>query len=167
MEKEKIEIRDEFNFICNKNYSKVVKKDETLYWSGECLKINKVDKRQNRVFLITSKRVVNIGNQTNFFSKIFSKLVKRQLYIDKICAITYSMISNNFVLHLPSEYDYFLCTSKKDDFIETITKIKQNNKEDPLKFYLIEEIDLNKFSKKEGEELERYPSVVPKKMNAK
>lgn len=77
------------------------------------------------------------------------------------------MISNNFVLHLPSEYDYFLCTSKKDDFIETITKIKQNNKEDPLKFYLIEEIDLNKFSKKEGEELERYPSVVPKKMNAK
>lgn len=44
LKKEKIEIRDEFNFICNKNYSKVMQKDETLYWSGECLKINCVDK---------------------------------------------------------------------------------------------------------------------------
>jgi len=45
MGKIEIEIKDEFNFICNKNYSKVVQKEETLYWSGECIKVNKKDKR--------------------------------------------------------------------------------------------------------------------------
>ena len=55
------------------------------------------------------------------------------------------------MLHVPSEYDYFLGTSKKDDFIEVLTKIKKNEGDEALNFYLVEDIDLNKYTKKEGE----------------
>jgi len=108
--------------------------------------------------------LVNIGNQSNFFSKIFSKLVKRELEIAKIESVTYSVISNNFVLHLPSEYDYFLCTPKKDEFIDTLSKIKSNEGQSPLKFYLVEDIDLNKYSKKDHEEDSHPPDSNPQTM---
>jgi hypothetical protein len=71
------------------------------------------------------------------------------------------------VLHIPSEYDYFLGSQKKDDFIEILTKIKNNEGEDPLNFYLVEDIDLNKYTKKEGEQQDRYPPVQPQVMNCK
>lgn len=33
------------NFICDKDYQKVMDKDEQLYWSGESVKINNRGKR--------------------------------------------------------------------------------------------------------------------------
>ena len=45
------------------------------------------------------------------------KLIKRAIKLENIKAITYSMISNNFVIHVPSEYDYYLCTEDKDEII--------------------------------------------------
>lgn len=40
---------------------------------------------------------------------MFSSLVKREIHVEDIAAITYSLYSNHFVLHVPSEYDYLLC----------------------------------------------------------
>lgn len=37
---------------------------------------------------------------------MLSKLVKRAINLGDIEAITYSNLSNNFVLHIPKEYDY-------------------------------------------------------------
>lgn len=45
MSDKQIEVKDNVNFICDKNYSKVIEKDEKLYWSGESLKINKRGRR--------------------------------------------------------------------------------------------------------------------------
>ena len=42
---DKIEVHDHVNFICDKKYSKVIKKDEKLLWSGESFKINLRGKR--------------------------------------------------------------------------------------------------------------------------
>lgn len=59
-----------------------------------------------RLFIITNKRVINVGKRGNFFSNMLSKLVKRSINLIDIEAITYSNLSNNFVLHIPKEYDY-------------------------------------------------------------
>ena len=55
---------------------------------------------------------------------LFDKLVKRDINIYEITGITYSLISNNFVLHIPWEYDYYLCSEKRDEFILYIIKIR-------------------------------------------
>ena len=38
-------------------------------------------------------------------------------------AVTYSKISNNFIFHVPNEYDYYLCTPDKDEILDFILKI--------------------------------------------
>ena len=65
-------------------------------------------------------------------------------------------------LVLPKEYDYTICIPSKDDFISILTKVKKNNNEKSLKLYVVEEIDLNIYAKKENEKQTHYPNVVPK-----
>lgn len=163
---EKIEVKDKIDFICDKNFASVIKKDEKLYWSGHTLKINRRGKTQNRVFLITNERLINVGKRGNFLTNIFSKLIKREISIILVDAITYSAISNNFVLHVPKEYDYYLCTPDKDEVIDLILKIQELKGKNDLKIYMVEDIDLDKFSRKEGDTEECFPNVTPSAMNS-
>lgn len=55
----------------------LIQKDEKLYWSGESLKTNRRGTTQKRVFILTSKRVVNVGKRGNFLTNMFSSLIKR------------------------------------------------------------------------------------------
>lgn len=156
-----VEIKDKLNFICNKHFHAVVGKEESLYWSGSVLKINKKGKRQVRDFIITNRRIINIGKPANFLSSLFSKSVKRSFKIADITAITYSNISNNFILHVPNEYDYYLCTPDKDEFIKCLLTVRKTNNNEPLKFYMIEDISLFNYTRYEGQKTEKFPAVVP------
>ena len=80
-------------------------------------------------------------------------------------AVTYSKISNNFVFHIPKEYDYYLCTPDKDEILEYLLKIHKENGNENLKFFLVEDIDLFKYTKKEGEKDNHFPDVTPVEMN--
>lgn len=162
---EKIKVIDKVNFICDKHYQKVMGKDENLFWSGESFKINKRGKRQNRVFLLTNKRVINVGKRGNIITNIFSRLIRRQFKIQDIEAVTFSKISNNFVLHVPKEYDYYMCTPDKDEIIEFILKIQEENGEEMLKMYFVEDIDLMKYTKIEGMKENRFPEGTASDMN--
>lgn len=42
---EDIEVLDNKKFMADKNYDKMMEKDERLFWSGESYKINKRGKR--------------------------------------------------------------------------------------------------------------------------
>ena len=59
---ELLPINDHENFFFNKNYRKVIKEEERILWSGKILKINKYDMRQKRLFVITDRRILNLGN---------------------------------------------------------------------------------------------------------
>ena len=98
-------------------------------------------------------------------TNLFSKLVKRQIRLENIEAITYSMISNNFVIHVPKEYDYYLCTVHKNEMLGKILELKHHLKQDAPDFYMVEDIDLSKFSKKEGEKEMKYPKTKPIKLD--
>lgn len=163
---DKLPVKDKQNFICDQNYMKIMKNDEQLFWSGLSYKINNRGKRQVRTFLLTNKRVLNVGNRTAKINlRFWEKLVKRSIEVDHIEAVTYSMISNNFVLHVPSEYDYYLCSEDKDEFLSYLLHIKKNKGNDEINFYEVEDIDLSVFTKKEGSKKEKYPPVVPKKID--
>ena len=165
MDKE-IEPIDHLNFASHKQLSSVISENEKLVWSGDINKTNFRRKRQNRNFVMTTKRICNIGGNSLLMS-LFSKFVKRSFEISKIGSVTYSVISNNFVLHIPSEYDYYLHTSSKDEFLACILKIRDNDGSPPLKFYMIEDIDLFNFTRYEGQKAERYPSTIPMPFTSK
>lgn len=158
---EEFQIIDKLNFIQNSLYPSIIKKDDILLWSGEAFKINYRSNRQNRDFLITKKQVYNIGKKGNFFIDMFTKTVKRSFSIESIKAITYSTISNNFIMHIPSEYDYYLCTTDKDDFIKCILYNLSEQTSNRLKFFMVDDIDLFKFTRYEGQRLQRLPQVTP------
>ena len=87
---------------------------ENIIWSGELTKINKRKKSQIRRFILTNKRFINLGDEKLFDSimSFFSgNIFKRTIGITEITCITYSDISTEFILHVPSEYDYRLRSS--------------------------------------------------------
>ena len=161
----KIVAKDKLNFICDKMYKDVVPKDEQLIWSGDALKINKKGKRQTRNFVMTNKGVYNIGRSGNFLVNMFKKKLKRAMKIENIKAVTYSNISNHFVIHLPNEYDYYMSTPDKDEFIDYILQAQELLKCEPLKLFLVDDVDLLKYAKKEGEKQDKWPDVPPQEMN--
>jgi serum/glucocorticoid-regulated kinase 2 len=157
---DKIESNDRLEFVNDKNFRVVVPSDESLLWSGDVYKINCNGKRQARDFIITDNKVYNIGKKGNFILDFFSKPIKRSFKIEDIKAITYSDISNNFIMHIPSEYDYYLCTSYKDEFISFILNVQKKRFLEPLKFYIVDDIDLFKYNRYEGQKQEKHPKVV-------
>ncbi len=161
---ELIPINDHENFFFNKQFRKAIKENERILWSGKILKINKYDMRQKRLFVITDGRILNLGNQDNLIRKIFDKLVKREINIYEVTGITYSLISNNFVLHIPREYDYYLCTDKRDEIISYILRIRAVLNYQPISFYFIEDIELSGYTKRDDETTMKYPNVDPVKI---
>jgi serum/glucocorticoid-regulated kinase 2 len=162
---EKIEVKDRLNFICDKNFHSIIPQEESLLWSGDCLKINFKGKRQARDFIITDDKVYNLGKKGNFIMSLFSKPVKRCFRIENIKAITYSNISNNFIMHIPTEYDYYLCTPDKDEFIRYLLYVQRKKKLEPMKFYMVEDIDLFKHNRYEGQTQEKLPNVTPQRFD--
>lgn len=68
-----------------------------------------------RVFVITNMAVYNLGK---------GKTLKRRIEISMIDSVTQSSISDEFVLHIPSEYDYRLTAARKREAIEAIQTAK-------------------------------------------
>ena len=81
---------------------------------------------------------------------MFKKAVKRSIDLENIESITYSTVSFNFLLHVPSEYDYTLYSENRDEFIEFLMLLQEKKGISKIYFYLVEDENLNKYAKKEG-----------------
>jgi serum/glucocorticoid-regulated kinase 2 len=88
---------------------------EIVKFSDFVIKINRREKEQTRVMLITNKAVYNL--MPNNYGKC-----KRRIAIDELGSVTASQVSDDFVLHVPAEYDYRFKSAKKD----TICKVLQD-----------------------------------------
>lgn len=91
--------------------------------------------------------------------------IKRQIDIVKITHLTYSETSNEFVLHVPSEYDYRLTTLDKDSFITYLLMIRENLSQPPMKIWFRPEINLGNFCTTEGMKERKYPNQEPREMS--
>jgi serum/glucocorticoid-regulated kinase 2 len=86
---------------------------EVVQFSDFVIKINHREKEQTRVLLITDKAVYNL--MPNNYGKC-----KRRIAIETIVSVTASQISDEFVLHVPEEYDYRFKSAKKDKICELL-----------------------------------------------
>ena len=89
---------------------------ETVVFSDFVVKINRKEKEQTRVILLTNKAVYNL------LPSAYGKC-KRRIAIESIASITASSISDEFVLHVPEEYDYRFKSAKKDKVCELLVKL--------------------------------------------
>jgi serum/glucocorticoid-regulated kinase 2 len=98
---------------------------ESVVFSEFVVKINRKEKEQTRVMLITDKGIYNL--LPNNYSKC-----KRRIDIEKLAAISVSHVSDEFVLHVPDEYDYRFKSAKKDKIADLVAglykKLRENHK---------------------------------------
>ena len=94
--------------------------------------------------------------------RLFKKAVKRSIELENIESITYSTTSFNFLIHVPSEYDYTLYSETRDDFIEFLMLLMEKKGIKKIWFYLVEDVNLNKYAKKEGQKRDKFPDCTPK-----
>ena len=84
--------------------------DENIELSTKIFKINKRERHQERIFLLTDKAIYNIkpGKDKDPIIKIKNNKIVCQRRIDlcKLVSITISSSSKQFTINIPSEYDY-------------------------------------------------------------
>jgi len=85
---------------------------ETVVYSNNVKKINKRGIEQERIILITDRAVYNLMPKN-------PGKCKRRIPIEDIGALTLATLSDEFVLHVPNEYDYRFKSLEK----ETIAKV--------------------------------------------
>lgn len=80
---------------------------EVVVYSNQMIKINRKGKEQLRTLLITNKAVYNC------MPKNVSRC-KRRIPITDIASVTLSTVSDEFVLHVPRDYDYRFKSKDKE-----------------------------------------------------
>jgi len=107
------------NANCQKMLSKMgdnFPEHEQVMFSGKLVKINKRGKEQDRVLLITDKALYNLK------PKDYGKC-QRRIDLERIVSVTYSSASDEFVFHIPEEYDYRYKSDNQKRIIEILSDV--------------------------------------------
>jgi serum/glucocorticoid-regulated kinase 2 len=104
-----------------------------------------------RTLLVTSTKVYNI-NQDSKRVKVFSlfnkkAMVKREIPVELITAISVSTESSEFLLHVPSQYDYrFSSPNFRSQIIETVMMAHFNKtKSTAMRVFFHEDVNLTDY----------------------
>lgn len=86
---------------------------EKVQFSDLVIKINRKGKEQTRCVLVTDHALYNL-KATNFGK------CQRRIPLEKIVSVTVSSVSEEFVLHVPEEYDYHFKSAQRERLLNTI-----------------------------------------------
>ena len=144
---------DTLGLKSSKTITKQLETEEQILLSCDVEKHNKKSVIQKRSLLITNKYVYNIDfkdKKAQLFSFLMSSsAIKRKIAIVNIEAITLSTyyLSDQFILHVPKEYDYRFSGvgKKRESILKFICKEYQAATGKKMTFYLIENPDLKDF----------------------
>ena len=145
--------------------------EENIIWSGELIKINKRSNHQVRRICLTNYKLINTGDEASFMENIVTFFtgtnIKRMIYFPKIKHITYSENSNEFILHVPTEYDYrFRSSSLRDEFLFYLIQLIYLFTDKYPKIWFVEELELRKYTRYEDTEKVLTPDFPPIEMSA-
>lgn len=116
---------------------------ETVLLSGLVIKINHVNKRQERALVVTNKHVINVASPNSFLPN----RIKRKIPLTIITGITASRYGNEVVLHVDKEDDYrFSSINMKMKYIETIIIAIGKATYKAVNFYLCEDLMLGQYT---------------------
>eukprot|EP00696_Hemimastix_kukwesjijk_P020263 gnl/Hemi2/9820_TR3411_c0_g1_i1.p1 gnl/Hemi2/9820_TR3411_c0_g1~~gnl/Hemi2/9820_TR3411_c0_g1_i1.p1 ORF type:complete len:186 (+),score=30.50 gnl/Hemi2/9820_TR3411_c0_g1_i1:84-641(+) len=114
----KVFVGDYKNLSQHKSFSKVTKKwgDRVVHFSDEVMKVNRRNKMQKRILLITENALYNMLPD--------SLKIQRRIDLTKINGVSLSQLSDNFfTVHVLGEYDYLLVSGKKTEIVTTLCDI--------------------------------------------
>ncbi|KCV71250.1 hypothetical protein H696_02200 [Fonticula alba] len=117
----KMFLGDYLSLASNANIIKVLARhrDQKITFSDIVVKINKRNKMQERILLLTEEAIYNI-DPTNH-------KVKRRIALRELGGVRLSCLPDNFFcLHVPSEYDYLMVSNRKT---EIVTKLMESYRE--------------------------------------
>uniref|UniRef100_A0A7S4DVG1 DH domain-containing protein n=1 Tax=Lotharella globosa TaxID=91324 RepID=A0A7S4DVG1_9EUKA len=87
--------------------------NERVVFADKITKINSRGRRQERLVAITDKAMYNLSDWIE---------VKRRVALEKIQRVTVSTTSTEFVVHVPSEYDYWFDSPIRTAVIDALRK---------------------------------------------
>jgi len=114
----KVFLGDYLNLTNNQAIQKLLTKygDKKVDFADVVIKINKRNKMQDRIILISETAIYNIDPG--------SYKCKRRILLKELGSVSLSKLPDNFfTFHVPSEYDYLMVSSKKT---EIVTLLMQN-----------------------------------------
>ena len=122
---DKLEIGD------SKDYAGIFEEDELVMYSDKCHKINTLGLKQERILVLTTKNVYNLKK----------KKVRRKIKITDVGALIVSSKNDqDFVLHVPNEYDYRYQVETRKEFVDILQlRFANLDKENTLKIYSVTE----------------------------
>lgn len=113
----KMFLGDYLSLATNQNIIKILSKhgDTSVSFSDVIIKINKRNKMQERILLITESAIYNIDPG--------SYKVKRRIDLLELGEIRMSKLPDNFFcIHVPKEYDYLLVSNKKTEIVSKLVE---------------------------------------------
>ena len=119
--------------------------EEKVVLSAKLTKINNVNKKQERVLLLTDRNLYNILPGDTFLS-LFTR-IKRKIPYSNVRAMTVSRFSQEFVVHVDKEHDYrFSSPTMKLKIVENLVDCycKYHKKKMPLYYY--DDLSLENFT---------------------
>ncbi|CDW83270.1 protein kinase domain containing protein [Stylonychia lemnae] len=129
--------------------------NEQLVYSNRVKKFNRFDWTQERIMIITNKRILNIKKQK----------IQRAIAIEKLVGVTKSVSepTGEFVLHIKDEYDYRMRSDSRDQIIDIIRKLYQIKTVKNLAFYGVKPKALSEFTTSK-KDLKKGLSRIPLEM---
>jgi len=118
----KVFLGDYLSLSTNQSIQKILQKhgDTSVSFSDVIIKINKRNKMQERILLITESAIYNVDPG--------SYKVKRRIGLKELGSLSLSKLPDNFFcLHVPSEYDYLLVSNKKTEIVTKLVENFENN----------------------------------------
>eukprot|EP00301_Raphidiophrys_heterophryoidea_P000800 c10399_g2_i1.p1 GENE.c10399_g2_i1~~c10399_g2_i1.p1 ORF type:complete len:248 (-),score=66.26 c10399_g2_i1:30-707(-) len=103
--------------------------DKKVNFADYAIKVNRRNKMQKRVLLITDQAIYNM-DPVNY-------KVKRRIPIAELGSLSLSSLPDNFFcMHVPSEYDYLMVSGRKTEIVTVLRMNFQNitSKELPVHF---------------------------------
>ncbi|EGC39253.1 hypothetical protein DICPUDRAFT_86183 [Dictyostelium purpureum] len=105
--------------------------DNQILFSDVLIKVNKRNKMQERIIIITDKSIYNVNPK--------DYKLKRRISLENVTSLSMSTQEDNFIiLHVNSEYDYVLVGSRKIEIATVLVESYHN-----LTFYQITPYSLN------------------------
>ena len=104
-----------------------------VIFSDVVTKINRKDKPQGRILVVTDKAVYNLNR---------AKKCKRRIDITKVDAITVSTMSDEWAIHVTDEYDYRISCARKAEATECIVSSRFDATGDTVRVTLSSQLDL-------------------------
>lgn len=129
---------DFLNLGTNASVRKMLGKEEVKF-SGKVIKINNKGKKQNRVLLISDSAMYNLDEKYK---------CKRRIELNQLAGLTESKSSDEFVVHVPSTYDYHFSSTNAVQIREVLVAAFQimceaKNEQKPFPIVVTEESDLS------------------------